>query len=83
MAAAPITYARVYGPPADWRGLKVYDLNTGQEVKGVVEVNTVEGWVRRYREYVPGFRDARGRFSRQPLQERLTGRFEITNAGGA
>lgn len=72
-----ITYAVVDGPPDDWRGLKIFDLDTGQEVDQVVEVNVAEGWMIRYR------KDENGRIFIDPDQpdeaakERIEGRFEI------
>lgn len=71
-----ITYAVVGGPPADWQGLKIIDLDTGDEVRDVVEVNTTAGWLIRAK------RDASGSLMSHPQKdeverERLTGRFEI------
>jgi len=40
-----ITYAKVNGPPDDWYGLRIFDLNSGAEVGEVIEVNTAEGWL--------------------------------------
>lgn len=45
MTAQPITYAVVGGPPANWIGLRIIDLETGEEVDKVVEVDTRAGWV--------------------------------------
>lgn len=72
-----ITYAKVGGPPAYWHGLKVIDLDTGQEVLDVIEVDAQEGWLISYR------RNAEGRFYMDPANEgqaarqRVEGRFEI------
>lgn len=41
-----ITYAKVGGPPDNWKGLKVFD-SAGEEVKDVVEVDVTKGFVRR------------------------------------
>lgn len=38
------TYAKVGGPPDDWAELQVRDLETGELLDRVVEVNTEEGW---------------------------------------
>jgi len=40
-----LTYAKVDGPPDDWQNLTVTNLDTGEPVLEVREVNTVEGWV--------------------------------------
>lgn len=75
-----ITYAKAGGPPTYWRGLKVFDLETGQEVTKVVEVNAAEGWLFRLRE------DERGRMFEDPdnpghaAQERLSGHFKIVRS---
>ncbi|NFV79997.1 hypothetical protein [Magnetospirillum aberrantis] len=71
-----ITYARVDGPPVNWRGCRVFDCDTGAEVKDVLEVNAAEGWLIRY------VRDAGGQFVMTPdgqdiLSERIEGRFRI------
>lgn len=77
----PITYAVVDGPPDDWRGLKIFDLDTGEEVDHVIEVNATEGWLIRYR------KDERGYIFPDPDQpeeaarERITGRFQIRRPG--
>jgi len=71
----PITYAKVEGPPNNWFGLRIIDLDTGREVDAVIEVNTVEGWCVHY------LRGADGKFyldsSDKVATERLVGRFEI------
>jgi len=43
--ADALTFAKVDGPPDDWFGLRAFDLDTGLEVKGLVEVDTVAGYV--------------------------------------
>ncbi|KKK40367.1 hypothetical protein LCGC14_3084240 [marine sediment metagenome] len=35
----PITYAKVGGPPHYWDNLKIFDVNTGKEIKDVIEVD--------------------------------------------
>lgn len=45
MTDKPITYAKVDGPPDNWRGIRIFDLDTGLEVSRVEECNTVEGWL--------------------------------------
>jgi hypothetical protein len=72
----PITYAVVGGPPADWYGLRIFDLDSGAEVTKVVEVNATEGWVIRNKEDAQGYAyldEDTGDIAR----ERVTGRFEI------
>lgn len=41
----PITYAKAGGPPDNWLGLQVRDLDTGKVLDRVLEANTVQGWV--------------------------------------
>ncbi len=69
-----ITYAKSGGPPGDWHGLLVIDLETGAEVDDVHEVNAAEGWVIRAER-----NDAGQLFLRDDAvaMERLEGRFEI------
>jgi len=75
--AGPITYAKAGGPPDNWRGLKIYDLDTGKEVWDVEEVSAVEGWLIRMK------RNEKGEIFIDPANgdevavERLEGRFEI------
>lgn len=47
-----ITYAKVGGPPKQWRGLKVFSGTV--RLERVVEVNTIEGWVVRFAPREPG-----------------------------
>lgn len=73
---ATITYAVVDGPPRDWRGLRIFDLDTGTEIKEVLEADTVNGWVVRY------VTDAQGRIVPNQHGDRakteiIRGRFEI------
>lgn len=76
----PLTYAVVGGPPDDWNGLLVFDLDSGEEVREVIEVDTSEGWLVRLK------RDENGQFFIDPdapdeaAKERLEGRFEIRRA---
>jgi len=69
-----ITYAKVGGPPDNWWELRVLDLDTGKFITEVIEVNTAEGWLVRYKT------DENG----QPIisglnwaRERVEGNFEI------
>jgi hypothetical protein len=39
-----VTYAKVDGPPTDWSRLVVIDLQTGEQLDHVIEVNAAEGW---------------------------------------
>lgn len=74
-----LTYAKVGGPPADWHGLKVVDLDTGAEVADVIEVNTAEGWVISHK------RDNEGRLvvdGDEVATDRRVGRFEIKQPTG-
>lgn len=65
-------YAKADGPPDCWRHLKVFDLDTGEEVSEVVEVNTDENWLIRY--VMPQQIDP----ATDALKvERVEGRFEI------
>jgi hypothetical protein len=75
-----ITYAKAGGPPDNWWGLRVFDLDTGQEVLDVEECNTDEGWLIRHK------RDGKGNFYVDPgtdkiASERVEGRFEIRPKG--
>lgn len=71
-----ITYAKAGGPPDDWCGLKVFDLDTGEEVTEVDEVNAAEGWLVRAKTDENGniFLDETGL---EIGRERLSGHFEI------
>lgn len=75
--AEALTYACVGGPPDDWHGLDIIDLDTGKGVFGVVEVNSAEGWLIRLKT------DGAGKFFVDPeypdevAKERVEGRFEI------
>lgn len=72
--AEPLTYAKVYGPPDTWYDCRIFDLDTGEEIDRVLEVNAAEGWVIRFAV------DANGHPIRNGddwARERLDGRFEI------
>ncbi len=69
-----LTYAVVGGPPVNWHDLQVLDRDTGAPIDGVVEVNTVEGWLIRY------IRDEQGRLvsgAGKAAKERVVGNFMI------
>lgn len=71
-----VTFAKVAGPPDSWRTLHVVNRTTSLEVRDVVEVDTVEGYLIRL------CRDVRGKLIPNtmgdgPAQERITGDFEI------
>ena len=69
-----ITYAKVYGPPDDWNGLEVVDLDTGEKIENVVEANTEEGWLIRHKD------DDDGRptvINGTIAMEKIEGRFKI------
>lgn len=76
----PLTYAKAEGPPADWILLRVIDLETGEEVKLVTEVNTEEGWLIRLATDQGGktFVDPE---TDKAATERVTGRFELRREG--
>lgn len=69
----PVTYSVFGGPPDDWRGLRVYDLETGNEVGEVLEVNVTEGWLVRYARNVEG--SLMLDFDGDLVTEKLTGKF--------
>lgn len=74
---AEITYAKVDGPPDDWMALKVIDLDAGQEVRMVLEVNTFEGWLIRNRADDGGEPLIDPDKPDEVAKERIEGRFEI------
>lgn len=41
-------YAKVGGPPDEWWGIHVFDLDTGEEILGVIEINCEEGFLVRH-----------------------------------
>lgn len=72
-----ITYAKTGGPPDNWKGLRVLDCH-GNEIKNVVEVNTLMGWVKR----IAVGDDGNPRTSGDELViEELTGQFTIVEDG--
>jgi hypothetical protein len=77
LAVSEIVYAKVDGPPDNWHGLRIIDLDTGQEVLDVIEVNAAEGWLISYK------RNSAGNFFLDPAKpdeiarQRVEGRFEI------
>lgn len=58
----PILYAKVGGPPADWRDLEFRLASNGQLVRDLLEVNAHAGW------YVQQVRLPDGRFDIDPLR---------------
>lgn len=73
-----ITYAKVDGPPEDWCGLRVIDLQTGSEVRDVIEASTLFtcGWVRKLAlgaDGEPYLNEAKDAI----VEEVIYGRFEI------
>lgn len=63
-----ITYAMVGGPPDNWKGITIIDLDTGLEACDVIEVDAGDGWL------IRAARDGRGLIY---AEEKLNGRFEI------
>lgn len=43
-----ITYARAGGPPDNWMGLRVFNIDTGKEMLNVHEVDAEAGWLVQY-----------------------------------
>lgn len=74
---APITYAKAGGPPDDWQGLRVLDLETGDEVDRVEEVNAAEGWLIRAKLNAEGMVYSDPDRPDEIARERLTGRFAL------
>lgn len=72
--AGELTYAKVGGPPDDWFGLTIIDLDTNAGVFGVVEVNTAEGWLVRHKRGTDGMIETAGD---SVVHERIVGRFKI------
>lgn len=74
MMGSPIFYAKSGGPPDDWEGLEIIDLDSSAFVPDVEECNVAEGWLVRAKRNADGqlYADG-GDFAR----ERLTGRFAI------
>jgi hypothetical protein len=71
-------YAIVGGPPSDWYNLRIVDEETQAEVGEVVEVNLLEGWLRRHVTDADGHKVIEGvNGGRQVACERLEGRFTL------
>ncbi|NIJ40369.1 hypothetical protein FHS78_000639 [Parvibaculum indicum] len=71
-----ITYAKAGGPPEDWTNIEVVDIQTGNVIDYVVEVDTIAGWLRKYKT------DENGKLAllpdgKTPQIEALCGRFAI------
>lgn len=79
---AEIAYAKVGGPPVDWHGLKVIDLDTGAEIKRVVEVDAANGWLIRHSLNDKGLVYADPENPERVAQERIAGRFKILPPDG-
>lgn len=45
-----VAYAKVFGPPENWRELRIFDATFGYEIKGVIEADAEQGWYDRYAE---------------------------------
>jgi hypothetical protein len=63
--------------PFPFGELKVIDLDTGQEVLDVLEVNTTEGWLVSYKRDGRGFVYADPDCRDQVARQRIEGRFKI------
>lgn len=74
-----ITFAKVGGPPADWMGVRVFNVETGVEMKNIVEVDTVEGYVLRHRVDAQGLLIIEAGSARVSV-ERVNGAFRIERA---
>lgn len=75
MTEAP-TFAKSGGPPDDWRRCRVFDADTGAEVRDVVEVDTQIGYLLKFE------RNEQGRLVLTPDRRavrviHLTGNFRI------
>jgi hypothetical protein len=77
-APAPLTYAKVGGPPKNWHKLEVLGPDGVTPMRDCIEVNTVEGWC---------IRCVRGDDGRlltnygAIVHERIEGEFVIREAG--
>lgn len=58
--------------PPNYTNLRVLD-SQGEEVRGVVEINTEEGWLIRYKNFPEAFLDASGEWP----TERIEGDFRL------
>lgn len=71
-------YAKVGGPPDNWSQMLITDLETGEQVDNVVEVNADEGWLIRQVVDEDGHPVLDGEGDdRHIRQERIEGLFEI------
>jgi hypothetical protein len=74
-----ITYAKVGGPPDNWPNVIIIDKATGAEVRDVMEVDALGGWLVRYRRHPDGSHvlglDEKGYTIWE--RERIEGDFEI------
>lgn len=75
MQHEPITYA-LAGVTPGWEDLELMDLASGDFMRGVIEANTVEGWVLRQKRGSDGrpYIDLR---TMEIATERVRGRFAI------
>ena len=75
----PITYALAGCCPAPfpYGKIKVFDLDTGQEVLDVKEVNTVEGWLESLKRGGDGRYYVDPENHEQAATQRIEGRYEI------
>lgn len=72
-----ITYAKAGIEPLDWYDFDVIDLDTGQRVLDVNEVNTAEGWLVSYRRNGEGTYYVDPEKPDQIAKRRVVGRFEL------
>lgn len=70
--AAALTYAQTGGPPKNWPALKVFD-GTGAEIIDWIEVDTENGFCRRYQRANDKLVVVGGHL----VEERVTGSFTI------
>lgn len=82
-----LTYSKAGVTPADWFDLKVFDLDSGQEVLDCAEVNTRDGWAIAYERNEAGEMFVRplydhdaGKWRYDPAKRTLVGRYEIRRA---
>lgn len=69
-----LTYAKAGVTPFNWWDILVIDLDTGQELHDVLEVDTAAGWAERYK------KDEKGRLRHHngvAETERVEGRYEL------
>lgn len=76
-----LPHAKVGGPPDDWHGVRVVDLDAGQEVTEVIECNAAEGWLVRAASDANGCFVLDGEGDETHIRyERVVGRFLILPA---